>query len=150
MSVPAGSYTEAANPADGLREAHVLVCVAGAEDDLRLIRHGALLAERVHARLSVLYVLSPSSGRRPSNTLQADRLFARSVGAPLVEMPAGSVVDGIAGYAVERGATHLVLSEEQRTPWYASRHGSLVDSLVARLAGIEIYVLGGASFDVRA
>jgi two-component system, OmpR family, sensor histidine kinase KdpD len=128
---------------------HVLVCISGARDDLRLIRHGALLAERLHGRLTVLFVFSPAGRQRPGEALQGARLFARSVGAPLVELPAASLVDGIAGYTADRRASHIVLSEEQRTPWYAVWHGSLVEHLAERLTNVEIYVLGEASLAAR-
>jgi len=135
---------EAPSPTGGA-ENHVLVCVAGGQDDLRLIRHGALLGERLRARLTVLYVLATASGPRPVEVLHADREFARSVLAPLVEVPAASVLDGIAVYASERDVTHIVLSDARRTPWYAAWQGSLVDDLAGRLEGVEIYVLGGTS-----
>jgi len=146
---PAAQPEREPAPAAGGAEYHVLVCVSGGQDDLRLIRHGALLGERLRARITVLYVLAPSSGSRPVQVLQADRVFARSVSAPLVEVPAMSVADGIAGYAGERGVTHIVLSDERRTPWYAAWQGSLVDEVADLLEDVEIYVLGDASLAAR-
>ena len=124
---------------------HVLVCVSGSQDDLRLMRHGALLAGSLHARLTILYVLTPAGRPRPADVLGADRIFARSLGVALVEAPACSLLDGIAQYCAERAVTQIVLSEERRTPWYAVWHGSVVDGLVERLTNTEIYVLGDAN-----
>ncbi len=124
------------------RPDHVLVCVSGAHDDLRLIWHGAQFAQRLHATLTVLYVCSPPAAERPRETLSADRQFARSVGAALVELPAISVAAGIGEYAKERGVTHVVLSDERRTPWYVAWHGSLVKALAGLLSDVEIFVLG--------
>jgi two-component system sensor histidine kinase KdpD len=121
---------------------HVLVCISGSQDDLRLMQQGALLARRLAGRLTALYVLSPPARPRPSEVLRADRVFARSLGVALVETPAASVVDGITEYALERGVTQIVLSEAVHTPWYTARHGSLVDDLARRLADVEIFVLG--------
>jgi two-component system sensor histidine kinase KdpD len=136
-------------PSETVLAQHVLVCISGSQDDLRLIRHGAMLAQRLNARVTVLYVLSPPNRPRPVETLQADRLFARSVGASLVEVPAVSVAGGICEFAVERDVSQIVLSDERRTPWYATRHGSLLDEIAGRLSGVEVYVLGDASLAVR-
>jgi len=119
---------------------HVLVCIAGSQDDLRLIRHGSLLAQHLRGRLTVLFVLSPLSASRPADTLEADWVFAYSVGAPFVEVAAASVADGITEYALNQDVTHIAVSEEGRTPW----DGSLVDDLADRLEDVEIYVLDGS------
>jgi K+-sensing histidine kinase KdpD len=125
------------------RAPHVLVCVAGGKDDLRLMRHGELLARRLSAPLTVLYVLCDATGPRPAEALSGIRCFAEAMGAPVVEEPAYSVIDGIAEHAALRAVTHLVISEAERTPWYAVWRGSFLNDLLVRLpAGVDVFVLG--------
>jgi K+-sensing histidine kinase KdpD len=123
----------------------VLACISGSADDLRLIRAGSALAERLDGRLTVLYVLAPDAGPRPVDTLHAARLFARSVQAALIEVPAGTVVDGIVQYALERAVKHIVVSQPRRAPRLAARRGSLVNAIAERLTDVEFYVLDGAA-----
>jgi two-component system, OmpR family, sensor histidine kinase KdpD len=127
------------------RPLHVLVCISGATSDLRLMRQGWLLAGRLHARITVLYVLSAAGEARPVEALTGVRLFAESLGAPLVELPAFSVVDGIIEYATRRDVTQLVLSEPHGTGRSVFGRGSLLDALLQRLEGIDVYVLADSA-----
>lgn len=137
------SQPPAARPTPTSRPAHVLVCVSGGADDLRLMRHGGLLARRLRARLTVLYVLCPALGPRPVEALLAVRTFAAALNASVVEAPAYTVVDGISDYVAARQITQVVLSEPKRTPWFAAWRESLPAALTRRLPpAVDVYVLG--------
>jgi two-component system, OmpR family, sensor histidine kinase KdpD len=127
------------------RPSHVLVCISGATSDLRLMRQGWLLAGRLHARTTVLYVLSAAGEARPVEALTGVRLFAESLSASLVELPAFSVVDGIVEYVAKRNVTHLVLSESHGARRSIFGRGSLLDELLQRLEGIDVYVLADSA-----
>jgi K+-sensing histidine kinase KdpD len=131
---------------DAAMAQHVLICVTGTEDDLRLMRHGALLAKRLRARLTVLYVLMQGESR-PTDLLAGERFFARSLGAPLVELPACSLIDGITDFAAARGVTQVVISSFERAPWYAAWRGPDIAELAQRLGAVDLYVLGAVHLD---
>ncbi len=90
---------------------HVLVSISGTEPDRELIRHGRVLADLLNARLTVLYAFRLGACDRRRDTLRDDRVYAHSLGAQLVELPAFSESDGVAEYARARAVTHIVLDE---------------------------------------
>ncbi len=135
MTAPA--TTRGAAPS---RPAHVLVCVAGAEDDLLLMRQAWSWAGRLGAALTVLHVLPGGAGGCREEAIAADRMFAAAIGAPLVELPAYSVLEGIAEFAAGRAVTHIVLSERSAR-WPAARQ-PLSRALAERLPGMEILIYG--------
>jgi two-component system sensor histidine kinase KdpD len=140
MTAPAATRAVAAS-----RRAHVLVCVAGGEDDLLLMRQAWSWAGRLGAALTVLHVLPDAASGRHEEAIAADRTFAAALGAPLVELPAFSVLDGIAEFAAERGATQLVLSEPRAGQHRPSLRPPLSQALAARLPGIEVLIFNRPS-----
>lgn len=121
------------------RQAHVLVCIAGGRDDLLLMRQAWSWAGRLGAALTVLHILPAARPRPHEELLAADRTFAAALGAPLVELPAFSVLEGIAAFAAERAVTHIVLSEPATVRWLSSRR-PLSQALAGRLSGMEILI----------
>jgi K+-sensing histidine kinase KdpD len=115
---------------------YVLAWIDGDSADLAVIERGRSLAAALGGRLTVLYVFSP--GHRASNTtLGRARSLALASGAPLVEVPAYTALDGLVEFAAQRGATHLVLSCPERV----LREGSFVEALADRLDRVDLYVL---------
>jgi K+-sensing histidine kinase KdpD len=122
------------------RPAHVIACVAGGDVDLLLMRQAWSWASRLGAMLTVLHVL-PADGRgHHGEMIAADRALAAALGAPLIELPAYSVLDGIAEFAAERGVTHIVLNEPAAAQRWPVSRPPLSQALAARLQGIEILI----------
>ncbi|HZQ37978.1 MAG TPA: hypothetical protein VFD32_18765 [Dehalococcoidia bacterium] len=120
--------------------AHVLVCVAGGRDDLLLMRQGWSWASRLGAALTVLHVLQTESAGHHDEMIAADRAFAAALGAPLIELPAYSVPDGIAEFAAERAVSHIVLSEPPGAQRWPVSRPPLSQALAMRLHDIEILI----------
>ncbi len=126
-------------PTTAAQRAHVLVCVAGGSDDLLLMRQAWSWAARLGAARTVLHVLGSVAGQH-DEMIAADRTFAAALGAPLIELPAYSVLDGIAEFAAERAITHVVLSEPPAAQRWPVSRPTLSEALADRLCDIEILV----------
>lgn len=118
------------------RAPHVVAWVTGEPEDLTVIARGRALADAVQGRLTILYAFSPG-GRAPAVGLANLRSQARASGAPFIEVPAYTAIDGLVEFTMQRGTTQIVLS----CPPHVLRRGSLVEELVERLDGVDLYVL---------
>jgi K+-sensing histidine kinase KdpD len=136
VDVLLGNGDAGQNPTAGT-PLHVLICLSGDSIDAELMRQGRVLAGWLGARLTALYAfrLGESPASRPA--LARDRQYARSIGTPLVELPAYSPVEAIAEFARTRSVTHIVLVEDRP----AGRLHSLVSVLLERLTGLDLYVV---------
>jgi K+-sensing histidine kinase KdpD len=130
---------------EGLRLPHVLVSVTDGPNDLELIRHGRLLADLLRSRLTVLYAFRLGVEERERAALARDRRYARSIGAPLVELPVYSVATGIAEFAQTRGVTHVVINDVR--PAVRTGLAPLTAALTKHLDAIDFYVVQTPSDD---
>jgi K+-sensing histidine kinase KdpD len=121
--------------------AHVLACVAGQAADLEVIRRGRALADRLGARITVLHAFALGEEQQQRRWLIQDRALAATLGAPLVEIPAYSALDGIVEYAQTRQVTHVVLGGGIESSWYTARRDDLAERLWSRLGVLNMYVV---------
>jgi two-component system sensor histidine kinase KdpD len=121
--------------------AHVLACAAGQAADLEVIRRGRALADRLGARITVLHAFALGEDQQRRRWLVQDRALARTLGAPLVEIPAYSALDGIVEYAQTRQVTHVVLGGGSESSWYTARPSDLAERLCSRFGALNVYVV---------
>lgn len=121
---------------------HVLVCLSGAPSNARVIRAAARMAEAFRAAFTGLLVEPPEEGRapgaEPSETLRANLRLAERFGARVATVAGLDIAAQIAEYAMAGGVTKIVVG---RSGGWMPLRKSLVDRLVARAPGIEVYVI---------
>ncbi len=119
---------------------HLLICLQGDVDDPDLVRSGLSLAQRLPARVTVVFAFSPGSACVSRRLLDHCRTVAAAGGAVLVELPAYSPVSGIVEFARARGVTHVVVGDRPRGTWPRRYRASLAQQLEARLDRVDLYV----------
>jgi len=115
---------------------------AGAAD---LVRAGRRLAEALHAPWTALHVETRRNARfgAAENARLADTLhLATQLGGAVATLPAETVVAGLASFAAEAHATHLVVGRAVKRPArFAWRHGATIDRLTAAAPRLILQVV---------
>lgn len=121
----------------------VLIAVSPRLNDARLIRRGWRLARQLHGEAQVILVtLHPLTEREQQSAEAAHRRLARALGIPFREIQATNVPQAIAETANEMHATHIVLGESHRSRWFERLRGSVINEVLRRVSGIDVYVIG--------
>jgi two-component system sensor histidine kinase KdpD len=121
----------------------VLVCIDDSPNAPRLVRAGRRIADRTHAKWTVLYIESSRRGLteeardRVADTLRA----AERLGAQTLTLPGTDMVDTLLRYAHEANVTHIVVGRSRQTKLMKLLRGSLVEHVIRRAGPIAVTVL---------
>jgi two-component system sensor histidine kinase KdpD len=122
----------------------VLVLVDGQPAAARAVRRAAGVAAAVHGSLVALVVETPRDAGRPSVQARTEQEAiddAVDLGAQVIRLEAADVASGVVHAARERGATHVVLSYQDRGALERLRKPSLADVLLRELPDVEVHVV---------
>ncbi len=126
----------------------LLVCVNEEPRTLGLVRYAKLLADRLHAPWTALYVESRRTAQL--DDAQRDRIadalrLAQSLGGEAVTVPGGSrhIADDLVGYAKSNNITQIIIGKSVRSRWFELVNGSVVRELLAQAGNIAINVMPG-------
>ncbi len=126
----------------------ILVCVSSSPVSERLVRTGSRLAQNFNAEWIAAYVETPDRNlitdtdrQRVASTLR----LAESLGANVVTLPGQSVAEAIADYAQRHNVTKIVAGKPLLPRWRDRVRGSLVDQILRRVSGVDVYVIGNAA-----
>jgi two-component system, OmpR family, sensor histidine kinase KdpD len=123
----------------------VIVLVDGSPASVRAIRRAAALASAIHGALIAVVIETPADGGRPfdrTRDLQEALDDAVDLGAEVVHVEASDTASGLAGVALDRRATHLVLPHQEITGLRRLTERPLVDRLIDRLPDVEVHSVG--------
>lgn len=121
----------------------VLVAVSPRLGDARLIRQGWRLAKRLRGKAEVVLVsLGQQAKPEVQQATAAHRRLSEALGLSFREIQATSVPRAIAAVAQEIDATHIVLGESHRSRWQERLQGSVINEVLRRAGGINVYVIG--------
>jgi two-component system sensor histidine kinase KdpD len=126
----------------------LLVCVNEDPRALSLVRYTRLLADRLHAPWTALYVESRRTAQLDDAQRDgiADALrLAQSLGAEAATVPGGSrhIADDVLGYAKSNNITQIIVGKSARNRWFELINGSVVRELLNQAGNISINVVPG-------
>ena len=126
----------------------LLVCVNEDPRALGLVRYARLLADRLHAPWTALYVESRRTAQL--DDAQRDRIaealrLAQSLGAEAITIPGGGrhTADDVIGYAKSNNITQIIIGKSARSRWFELVNGSVVGGLIAQAGHIAVNVVPG-------
>jgi two-component system sensor histidine kinase KdpD len=122
----------------------VVVAVGDQPGSEVLIRAAKRLADAFRAPWTAVNVETPRTAtlsEAAHGRIAASLKLAAGLGANIVTIPAGTVLDGLSAHAAEARATAIVIGKSRRSWWFELRHGSVVDRLVRQLQGVAIHVV---------
>ncbi len=122
----------------------ILVAVGEQAGADALVRAAKRLADAMRAPWTALHIETPREARFTDGErerLAANLGLAATLGATIVTVPAGSVLEGLTDQLATSRATQLVLGKSQRSWWFELRHGSVVDRIVRESSGVAVHVL---------
>jgi two-component system sensor histidine kinase KdpD len=126
----------------------LLVCVNEDPRALGLVRYARMLADRLHAPWTALYVESRRTAQL--DDAQRDRLadalrLAQSLGAEAVTIPSGGqhTASDILGYAKANNITQIIVGKSARSRWFELVNGSVVRELLDQAGNIAVNVVPG-------
>ncbi|MES2095623.1 MAG: sensor histidine kinase KdpD [Pseudomonadota bacterium] len=122
----------------------VLVAVSELPGSDTLVRTAKRLADALKASWHAVSIETPrTAGFSEEQRRQiADTLtLAASLGATISTIPAENVVTGLRTQIDEMRATQLVIGKSVRSWWFALRHGSVVDAMLATTEGLAVHVI---------
>jgi len=126
----------------------LLVCVNEDPRSLGLIRYARLLADRLHAPWTALYVESRRTAQL--DDAQRDRIadalrLAQSLGAEAVTVPGGGqhTAQDVIDYAKANNITQIIIGKSARSRWFELINGSVVRELLEHAGNIAVNVVPG-------
>lgn len=127
---------------------YVLVCVNESPHSEQLVRSARRLADRLNAPWTALYLETERSHRLPEaarDRVAATLRLAEELGAEARSLPARiDLADDVLDYAREHNYTQIVIGKSRRSRAFETLHGSVVDSLVRKAAGLTVVVIAEA------
>ncbi len=128
---------------------NVLVCINESPHAEQLVRAARRLADRLNAPWTALYLETERSRRLDDATrdrVAATLRLAEELGAQARTLPARiDLADDVLDYAREHNFTQIVIGKSRRPRWFEWLHGSVVDALVRRAAGLTVVVIAEAA-----
>lgn len=123
----------------------VMVCVSASPFSAQLIRAAHRLAKGLRADFLAVYVDTPSR-RFPMGEKERERVWrnlrlAEELGGKIVRVVGNDIVEEMITVARNENVTSIVIGKSRHSRWREFWHGSLVDKLIRRSDGINIYVI---------
>jgi len=122
----------------------VLVAVSELPGAENLVRTAKRLADALRAPWQAVFIETPRAAafgddqrRQVADTLS----LAASLGATIATIPAESVTAGLREQVTEARITQLVIGKSHRSWWFALRHGSVVEAMLAVSEGLAVHVI---------
>jgi two-component system sensor histidine kinase KdpD len=130
----------------------VLVAVSELPGAENLVRSAKRLADALRAPWQAVFIETPrAAGFGDAQRRQvADSLsLAASLGATIATIPAESVTAGLREQITEARITQLVIGKSSRSWWFALRHGSVVEAMLAVSKGLAVHVIPAGDAPAR-
>lgn len=123
----------------------VMVCVSASPFSAQLIRAAHRLAGGLHADFLAVYVDTPVR-RFPMGEKERDRVWrnlrlAEELGGKIVTVAGNDIVQEMLAVARGENVTAIVIGKPRHNRWREFWQGSLVDKLIRRSEGINVYVI---------
>ncbi|EGO64097.1 sensor histidine kinase [Acetonema longum] len=123
----------------------VMVCISASPFSAQLIRAAHRLAKGLRADFLAVYIDTPSR-RFPMGEKEQDRVWrnlrlAEELGGKIVTVAGNNIVGEILTVARNENVTAVVIGKPRHSRWREFWQGSLVDKLIRRSEGINIYVI---------
>lgn len=123
----------------------VMVCISASPFSAQLIRAAHRLAKGLRADFLAVYIDTPSR-RFPMGEKERDRVWrnlrlAEELGGKIVTVAGNDIVGEILTVARSENVTAMVVGKPRHSRWREFWQGSLVDKLIRRSGGINIYVI---------
>lgn len=123
----------------------VMVCVSASPFSAQLIRAAHRLSKGLRANFLAVYVDTPSR-RFPMGEKERDRVWrnlrlAEELGGKIVTAVGNDIVEEMITVARNENITAVVIGKPRHNRWREFWHGSLVDKLIRRSEGINVYVI---------
>jgi two-component system sensor histidine kinase KdpD len=125
------------------------VLVAMSSDPPRtagLLRTASRIAGRLNSDWYCVYVQTPEErADRIDSTVQRRLVeniqLAQSLGAEVVKLEGRDVASALCNFALEKGASLIIVGQTTRSRWYHLRHGSVIGDLVNNRHGLDVLVV---------
>jgi two-component system sensor histidine kinase KdpD len=122
-----------------------MVCVSASPFSSHLIRAAHRLAKGLRADFLAVYVDTPSR-RFPMGEKEQDRVWrnlrlAEELGGKIVTVVGNDIVEEMIMVARNENVTAVVIGKQRHSRWREVWQGSLVDKLIRRSEGINVYVI---------
>jgi two-component system sensor histidine kinase KdpD len=132
----------------------VMVCVSASPFSAQLIRAARRLSGGLHADLLAVHI--ETMGRRfPMGDKERDRVarnlrLAEDLGGKTLTVVGKDLVQEILDVARSHNVTAIVIGKPQHSRLWELLHGSLVDKLIRKSSGINVYVIQGVAEEEQA
>jgi two-component system sensor histidine kinase KdpD len=130
----------------------ILVCISSHPMGERLIRVGRRLADDLNAEWYVMFVETPGHLRMSQSNrerLQQNFYLAEELGAKVVNVTSESVAQSVIEYSRQKNITKIIAGKPLRPRWMDIFRGSVIDQIIRRSGGIDIYVVSEAEENLQ-
>ena len=123
----------------------VMVCVSASPFSAQLIRATRRLANGLHTDFLAVYI-DTINRRFPIGEKERERIvnnlrLAEELGGKTITVTGDNVTDGIIEVAITHNVTAIVVGKPRCSRLWELLHGSVVDTLIRKSGGINVYVI---------
>ncbi len=137
-------YMEEHHMAQGkLAREHILICITPKPIAQKLVRRGYRIAKRMQGTFDVVYVRPPGASltNREQEQLNCVYELSRNFGGKVIELEGDAVANEIITYAVQAGATVIVMGQSARSRMEEILKGSTINRIMRKTKDIDIIVV---------
>lgn len=127
---------------------HILVCLSPSPTNAKVIRTAARMAGAFHGDFTAMLVETSEIKRenpKISGKMAENIALAKQFGANVITLYGEDIVEQIAGYACRNGISKIVIGRTVQKPQLFYVKPTLIDRLIKRMPGMDIYVIPDSS-----
>ena len=127
---------------------HILVCLSPSPTNAKVIRTAARMAGAFHGDFTAMLVETSEIKRenpKISGKMAENIALAKQFGANVITLYGEDIVEQIAGYARRNGISKIVIGRTVQKPQLFYVKPTLIDRLIKRMPGMDIYVIPDSS-----
>jgi two-component system sensor histidine kinase KdpD len=123
----------------GVQE-RILVYVTSRSDAAGMLESGRRNADRFTGELYVVHAQQPALSQEDRSLLQKNLDYARQLGAQIAILSGCDEMDGILGFAHQKGITQIFIGHGVRQGPWSRLWNNLIDRLIRSAEGIDVVV----------
>lgn len=108
---------------------------------LRIVERASRIAGRLNTHWYVVTVADPKLDSEAQRKLHDVLEQAQRMGAEVVQLPAGDVVDALLGFAKARGVDHILMGKSMRSRWQELWKEGPLMRLIRVAEGVDVQVV---------
>lgn len=129
---------------------HILVCLSPSSSNIKVIQSASQMAIGFNAEFTAVYVENPGRDKlseKDAHLLRMNQRFAEQLGANIITLYGGNIVNQIVEYAKISGVTKIILGNSFTKKKLFNKNENYIDEFTEWMPNLEIYLIPDYNVD---